>query len=240
VGERQYIEAMQTALRTLWSQRPGLCPVCGLWVAGWACEPCLTRFAPPTKRCPRCACHWGDGLCPDCRQHPPVLSACHAALDYAYPWDGLIARWKFHGELGLNSAWHGLLRDLPLTLDDIEAILPIPLSTGRLAERGYNQAWELAKGLLQGDHRHKGLPQALVRLAEVPDQHRLSAAERRVNLRGVFGVHPEAVARVHNARLLLVDDVMTTGATLSEAATTLLNAGARSVSAVVLARTPPA
>ena len=79
-----------------------------------------------------------------------------------------------------------------------------------------------------------------MRLVEVPDQHRLSAAERRVNLRGVFGVHPEAVARVHNARLLLVDDVMTTGATLSEAATTLLNAGARSVSAVVLARTPPA
>jgi ComF family protein len=169
-----------------------------------------------------------------------VLSACHAALDYAYPWDGLIARWKFQGDLGLNSAWHGMLAALPLELDAIDAVLPIPLSPTRLAERGYNQAWELAKGLLQGDHRHKGWPQALVRLAEVPDQHRLSAAERRVNLRGVFGVHPDAAARVHNARLLLVDDVMTTGATLSEAATTLLNAGACSVSAVVLARTPPA
>ncbi len=239
MGGRQYIEAMRSALRSLWSQRPGLCPVCGLWCQGWACAACLQRFAPPTARCLRCACRWGGGVCPDCRQRPPVLSTCHAALDYAYPWDGLIARWKFHGDLGLSSAWHGLLAALPLELDAIDAVLPIPLSPARLAERGYNQAWELAKGLLQGDHRHKGWPQALVRLAEVPDQHRLSAAERRVNVRGVFGVHPEAVARVHNARLLLVDDVMTTGATLSEAASTLLHAGARSVGAVVLARTPP-
>jgi predicted amidophosphoribosyltransferase len=76
-------------------------------------------------------------------------------------------------------------------------------------------------------------------LVDVPDQHGLSAKDRRTHIQGVFGVHPQHSERLHNARVLLVDDVMTTGATLQEAARTLLAGGAQSVRAVVLARTPP-
>ena len=229
---------MLHSLTAAWQKRPGLCPVCGLWCEGWACEPCLERFASPTLRCHHCACSWGGGVCPACAQQP-ALEHCQAAIDYAYPWDGLIGRWKFQGDLGLTRGWHALLAGLAVDLSNVDGVVPIPLSASKLAHRGYNQSWELAKGLLKDTPSSKAWPQCLERLVDVPDQHGLSAKDRRTHIQGVFGVHPQHSERLHNARVLLVDDVMTTGATLQEAARTLLAGGAQSVRAVVLARTPP-
>jgi len=115
-------------------------------------------------------------------------------------------------------------------------VLPVPLSDQRLAERGYNQAWELARRLAA----HRALParaQVLQRALHTRQQAELDRAERQRNVRGAFLVPHAQRGLVNGRRLALVDDVMTTGATLREAATTLLRAGAADVQVWVLART---
>ena len=115
----------------------------------------------------------------------------------------------------------------------------VPVTPARLAERGYNQAWELCRVI----GRRTGLQtmaEALVRLGDTSDQHRLTRAQRLVNLRGAFVVHPLVVSRLAEKRVVLVDDVRTTGATLHHAGLALRHAGATEVRALVLARTPQA
>lgn len=176
------------------------------------------------------------------------LQACAAAVDYAYPWDRLIARFKFRGEPGWATpfAQHMLrsahARDL---LAQCGLMVPVPLTPTRLAERGHNQAWELVKAVQQQARLQRlalpalASPDALVRLVEASDQHSLSREQRLQNLRGVFAAHPGRVAHIRTAHVLLVDDVTTTGATLHAGAQALLQAGAAQVSALVFARTPP-
>jgi ComF family protein len=165
-----------------------------------------------------------------------------AAVDYAYPWDGLIARFKFRGEPG----WAGPLAALMLRQPGVgellracDVVVPVPVTAARLAERGYNQAWELIKALRRQatDTRALALSDALVRIGNAPDQHPLPREQRLRNLQGSFVVHPHHVARLQNTHVLLVDDVSTTGTTLNSAAQALLKAGTGRVSALVLART---
>lgn len=183
-----------------------------------------------------------DGLCGECMRQTalPAVERCAAAVDYRYPWDHLIARFKFRGESGWADTLAG-----PMWLAARQQALcgagtlwvPVPVRPQRLAERGYNQAWELCRAL----HRRSGLPavpDALVRLGEAPDQHRLSNAQRLINLQAAFAAHPARVGRLHGAHVVLVDDVRTTGATLEHAATALRQAGCTTVHALVFARTP--
>lgn len=173
------------------------------------------------------------------------LSACVAAVDYAYPWDGLIARWKFGDETGWSRTWARLLWTRPQARALWQAsacVVPVPVGPARLAERGFNQAWELIKALnrsADGPRPATLLPQALVRLRDTPDQHTLPRAARLRNLRGVFAPHPHHLAKLSGQHVLLVDDISTTGATLQAAAQSLIDGGADRVSALVLARTPP-
>lgn len=205
------------------------CEVCGRWPARPVCDPCLRHFAPVGP---------GGLLARD-----GAVSALVAAVDYGYPWDRLIARFKFSGECGLAPALACLLGAAD-GLDHLVArcdhVVPIPLSTDRLVQRGYNQSWELARRLCLSHPRlkGKGLPQALTRRGGRPDQHTLGRRERLHNLDQAFAVAPHALATLRNAHVLLVDDVVTTGATLDSAARTLLAAGVATVSAAVLARTP--
>jgi len=180
------------------------------------------------------------------RTRPTAVHAIAAAVDYAYPWDQLIARFKFRGEPGWATPFaQRMLRapHAPALLTQCELLVPIPLPLARLGERGHNQAWELVKALRREASREgmavaaRACPDALVRLAETPDQHRLAREQRLRNLRGVFAAHPERAARLRAAHVLLVDDVTTTGATLQAAAQALLQAGAARVSALVFART---
>lgn len=120
--------------------------------------------------------------------------------------------------------------------------LPLPLSARRLGERGYNQSWELLKHLVR-HHPHRPTPDRhradwLLKLGDTTDQHALGRAQRLLNLGSAFSVAPHALPHLAHRHVLLVDDVMTTGATLHAAALALRRAGASTVSALVLARTP--
>ena len=171
------------------------------------------------------------------------MRQCVAVLDYGYPWDGLIARWKFGGEAGWSGPWAELMLRHPSVLPALQGndlLVPVPIGSARLAERGFNQAWGLTRALLQRipQPRPKALADALVRVRDTPDQHSLPRAQRLLNLRGAFAAHPRHLPTLTGARVLLVDDVSTTGATLESAAQALLDAGAARIHALVLARTP--
>jgi len=190
------------------------------------------------------------GQCGACitRSVPAAFERCVVAVDYAYPWDGLVASFKFRDQPG----WSGTMARLMLQSPEVARLLrhadlmvPIPLTASRLGSRGYNQAWELVKALSQMAVRNRQraapiLAQGLVRMAEAPDQHSLPRSERLHNLRGIFSANPAHLARLGGCHVLLVDDVTTTGATLEAAAQALRQAGARRVSALAFARTPGA
>jgi ComF family protein len=175
-------------------------------------------------------------------RHAPFLDVCLAALDYAYPWDQLIARFKFRGEPALAQPLAALMLAQPQVislLQEAHFLMPIPVSITRLAERGYNQAWELCKALTAqvGVTCATGLSDGLVRIGQAPDQHNLPADLRIKNVKGAFAVQPVHVPHLRGRHVLLVDDVSTTGATLRAAAIALRQAGVHQVSALVLART---
>lgn len=222
------------------SQRlPSQCLVCHRWPTFALCHDCVATFGQPRNRCTRCALALPEPqtVCGACLLQPPPLDACLCAVDYSYPWSELVAGLKFHGECSwawvlarLMRAAHGV----ESALDNADAVIALPLSPQRLRMRGYNQALELARAL---DAR-KVDTDVLLRTLEGPPQHSLP---REVRLRAVqqaFAVDPLRSARVRGRRLLLVDDVMTTGASLHAAARTLREAGAAEITALVFARTP--
>ncbi len=183
--------------------------------------------------------------CGRCQHSPPPFQRCVAAVDYAFPWDRLVARFKFQQQAELAGLLAGVLHNAlqqsqdsqPLQAAPVAAVLPVPLSEARLAERGYNQAWELARRLAA----RQGLPAHadwLLRLRDTPHQVGLQRQARERNLRDALWVPPAAAAALAGRHLALVDDVMTTGATVTAATQALLAAGAASVQVWVLARTP--
>lgn len=230
------------------SRLPSSCQVCGSWPTQPVCHACSTRFAAPRLRCLCCALPLVQGtVCGHCqnRTTPALVRSCVAAVDYTYPWDSLVARFKFRNEPGWAGPMAALLLQNPQTealWQTCDVVAPVPLTTERLASRGYNQAWELVKALRRAmpaeTARDKTRADALMRLGEVPDQHSLTREQRLRNLQGVFVAHPFRSAEIANAQVLLVDDVSTTGATLHSAAHALLQAGAQAVHALVFARTP--
>lgn len=222
----------------LWAWLPSRCAVCQSWPQAPLCDTCISRFAQPQHRCLGCALPLPHpaSRCGACLQTPPPLDLCLTATAYTWPWVDLIARFKFHQEPG----WAGPLATLMLSapgvedvLDAADVVLPIPLSPQRLAERGYNQAWLLARQLCPS----KADAQWLLRTRDTPTQRSLPRAERLANLHGAFAVEPLRASALRAKRVVLVDDVMTSGASLHTAAKALRLAGASHVAAVVLART---
>lgn len=230
-------------MRTAWLQRlanasPSRCAVCGAWPAQPVCEACVRRFAQPQARCGRCALPLPEGVstCGACLRDAPPLDACFAAVAYAYPWSGLVGRFKFQAEPGWAASLAALLRAVPGVDSEVagaDLLLPMPLAAPRLAQRGFNQALQLARQLAVG----KTDARLLLRLRETASQATLDRAGRRANVRGAFGIEPLRAGEVQGRRVLLVDDVMTSGASLHAAAAALRQAGAQRVAAVVVART---
>jgi ComF family protein len=202
------------------------------------CDGCHARFAGARHRCQRCALPLPDGVrtCGACLREPPPLDACLAAVDYAYPWSGLVSRFKFEGQPGWAAALAERMARIPGIDEELrraDLLLPMPLAPRRLAERGFNQALLLARALA----RDKVETQLLLRLRETGSQTALDRKARHANVASAFGVEPLRSGEVRGAQVLLVDDVMTSGASLHAAAKALLQAGAQRVAAVVLART---
>lgn len=151
-----------------------------------------------------------------------------------------MAEFKFQGQSAWGHDMAQLMLEQPGAFDMLSAsdlIVPIPLSRGRLLHRGYNQAWELAKHLALAVGR-PSRSDLLIRLETTQLQHRLSQDQRHHHASRAFAVRPEAVGQIRDLSLVLIDDVMTTGATLESAARCLTAAGARQVEALVFARTP--
>jgi len=175
-------------------------------------------------------------MCGGCLREPPPLDACYAAVAYAYPWSALVGRFKFSGEPGWAEALAERMAAVPGVREEVQRcdlVLPMPLARRRLADRGFNQALLLARQLAPD----KTETQLLLRLRETGSQTALDRKARRANVRDAFGVDPLRANEVRGRALLLVDDVMTSGASLHAAAQALRRAGAQRVAAVVLART---
>lgn len=210
------------------------------------CRDCTDALPWNRSACGRCAIPLpalpsGDGnanadapLCGACLQRAPPLDAVHAAFVYAFPLDRLLPRFKFHRDLAAGRLLAQGMAEAFRTLPRPDALIPIPLHRARLRARGYDQALELAKPLSQA----LGIPlheRALSRIRHTSPQSELDARGRRRNLRGAFAVDARAALPAH---VVLIDDVMTTGATLHAAAVALRRAGAMRVEAWVCARVP--
>lgn len=210
----------------------GSCYLCRGAAADLLCAACdadLPRLAGP--RCPRCALDSPRGeLCGRCLSEAPHYDATVAVLAYEFPADALVHALKFRGELAL-AAFLGKEIAHRVSAVEIDSVVPVPLSAARLRTRGYNHAAEVARHLLPGK-----LDLALCeRSRDTPPQMDLPFAERRRNVRGAF----RCTRALAGASVAVVDDVMTTGATLNELARTLKDAGAARVVNWVVARTFP-
>jgi ComF family protein len=235
----QYIDPMHLPrLLPRIAPAPGRCALCGAWPAQPLCAGCEARFGQPRHRCGRCALPLPEGVatCGACVREPPPLDACYAAVDYAYPWSALVGRFKFQGQPGWAATLARHMHGVAGVADEIaraDLVLPMPLARGRLAERGFNQALLLARQLAGP----KVQPLLLLRLRETGSQAALDRAARQRNVDGAFGVEPLRALELRGRQVVLVDDVMTSGASLHAAAKAVRQAGAVRVAAVVLART---
>jgi ComF family protein len=171
-------------------------------------------------------------LCGSCLADPPPQWQTQAAFIYTYPLDRLILAGKYHHDLALL-AWLGRAMAGRLRIaEPPDVIIPVPLHDAGLRKRGYNQALELAKVVA----RQRRLPLAYDACRCVGKQHdqaSLPAKERHRNVRGVYRIHR---LEAHWQRVAVLDDVMTTGATVEELARTLLRAGVESVEVWCCAR----
>jgi len=208
---------------------PGVCMACLLAMPG------INR-----QRCARCGLPANVGAdqqaCP-CSTAPPAFDQTMAVADYAAPLDRVVTSIKFGRELNLArplgellaTRWLGSAPSIHL-----DCLVPVPLSASRLAQRGFNQALEMARSMAASVRAPLPvMPFGLRRLRDTPPQTGLSLVERRHNLVGAFSCN----VRFDGLHVGLVDDVMTSGSTLTEAARILKAAGARSVVALVVART---
>jgi ComF family protein len=204
------------------------------------CASCRSGCLPLTPPCcPCCALPFAtiggtDHLCGECTLHPPHFSRTIAAGLYEESLRHAIHRFKFDNILALDRPLARLLdlawqeNPLPWTPD---LLVPVPLHPQRLSQRTYNQSLLIAREL----GRIRNLPVAprlLVRILPTTAQAGLSAQERHTNLRGAFAL----TQKLSGEKILLVDDVMTTGATARICAKTLLAGGAGEIALAVLAR----
>ncbi|MFP4285903.1 MAG: ComF family protein [Desulfovermiculus sp.] len=194
-------------------RRGGFCPRCGLLYAQSEAEPYL---------------------CANCRRHNPGWEGFGFLGPYSGILRDLILDFKFQACFERRKVLRSLLlRAHAFHFQGLcpDVIIPVPLHVGRLRERGFNQSLEIARGLSR-ELRVPLQPAALVRIRRTKAQSGLGRKERLKNVRGAFQANPKSMWGKH---VLLVDDVSTTGATLSACARTLRRAGAAQVDALVLA-----
>lgn len=221
---------------------PAVCPLCHEPLARTEsfCAACLDALSPLISPC--CPCcnlpfagvDGSDHLCLSCLQNPPPFAWARAIGRYDGTLRLAVQRFKYQGDFNLDKplAWllHEALQQV-LQAFRPDLLVAVPLHPSRLRHRSYNQALLLARVL--GRRMQVPAPaRLLLRTRSTPPQIGLKVIERRRNLRGAFTVR----GALDGERILLIDDVMTTGATARECSRTLLEAGAGAVAVAVLAR----
>ena len=213
------------------------CTLCGVRSREILCAPC-NRDLPfrEAAGCPRCSAQGvTEQLCGACLSNPPHFDETVSAFHYAYPLDRLVQAYKFSANLALlplfADALNRAIRAVGAVTAGPDVVIPLPLAPKRLAERGFNQSSLLGERL-SDTLGIRFEPRGMLRVRETPPQAGLSREARLKNVRGAF----DCAGRLDGMRVAVVDDVMTTGATLSEAAQALKKAGAVHVSAWVIAR----
>ena len=204
-------------------------------LTGFITEPCCVRCGVPFASA---AQGGSDRLCPSCRDAPPAFDRARAALRYDGQARRLLLPFKHadRTEIAWTLVPH-MARAGAALLRQADILVPVPLHRRRLFLRRYNQAALLARGLARLA-RKPALPDALVRTRATVSLGAKSAAERAAEIAGAFAVRASRVARVAGQRVLLIDDVMTSGATANACARALLAAGAAAVDVLVAARVP--
>lgn len=202
------------------------------------CIECRTKITAISGNCcPACALPFqgkgGKHLCPDCSREHPGFST-KAIVVYEEPVKTLVQRLKYAGDLSVLKAIESFVDPREL-FEDIDIVLPVPLSLQRLRRRGYNQALLLAR-LFFSEQKGKIFPDILKKPRNTVPQSGLSKQKRIKNVQNAFVIDHQSFVR--GKRICLVDDVMTTGATVRECSKLLKKCGAESVCVVVFARTP--
>ena len=229
---------------------PAQCALCGIGCPQVLCSPCRAQYLGQGRgqlraRCRQCANPLADIevalLCGRCLRQRPAYDATVTAFDYAAPVDQLLLQLKFGARLALAPLLAELLHvaiQQQQAWDAPQLLCPVPLGPARLAERGFNQALEIARPLarlLQVPLQ----PRLAQRLRDTRAQSSVAPQERQANLAHAFAIAPEHGALLQGCHVGIVDDVMSSGHTVNALAAVCKSAGAARVSILGVARTPP-
>ncbi|MBX5453915.1 MAG: ComF family protein [Acidobacteriia bacterium] len=246
---RKPLAYAQTAAQTVMDKLlPPTCLTCEMPTErmGQLCADCFRRTSFITEpMCARCGVPFafplkgeGERLCPGCIAHPPLFQRARAALRYDAQARALILPLKYADRTEIAGALAAFMaRAGAALLQEADVLVPVPLHWRRRIARRYNQAALLARSLARLSRRPAMLD-ALVRLRPTETLGAHSAAERAAILEHAIGVKPGRVSGLRGKRVLIVDDVLTSGATANACAKALLQAGASAVDVIAAARVP--
>lgn len=216
---------------------PQRCLLCGAASGNFPlCADChsgLPRHAMPI--CSVCALPTPmGGVCDTCLQHPPAFDATRAAFTYSFPLDALLKTLKYSGQLIVTDIVADELATMLATTPPPDLLIPMPLHPTRLQQRGFNQAMEISRRLTKLSGCTLS-PDSVIRIRHSEPQASLPLAQRAKNVQGVFAVTQDLSGK----SVAILDDIMTSGASLNELAKTLKKAGVVRVECWVAARTLP-
>lgn len=196
------------------------------------CNDCLQDISyAPGLCCPQCGLTSQGEVCGKCLNKPPHYDNTYALFTYAYPIDALIQHYKYNNALYLSKTLGRLLTE-KIAADDIDLLIPMPLHPARIKERGFNQSLEVAKVVAKQRNITLDVT-SCTRVRNTCPQASLPLKERTKNIKGAF----QCAKNLTGKNIAIIDDVMTTGASLNELAKTLKKSGASGISNWVLART---
>lgn len=196
------------------------------------CQPCMASLPWQTQICcPQCGLGHIETVCGKCLKNTPSFDTTYASMAYNYPIDSALQRFKYQKQLSLTPILAKLLLQ-HAPHQTVDYIIPMPMHPKRLQERGFNQSLEIAKVV----GKKLNIPvkvDACKRILHTPPQASLALKERAKNIKGAF----QSTVDLSGKSIIVIDDVMTSGASLNELAKTLKKAGANHVSNWVIART---
>ncbi len=198
------------------------------------CLACMADLPYIDQRCSQCGLPLalGSASCGHCQNDPPVFASCHCLLQYQHPVDYLITQYKEHRHQPIRRWWQQQVCQAALQLEgNWDLLIPVPLHWRKQWRRGFNQSFEIAETLASALGVTIGNAS---RTTPAQAQKQLSRAQRLANFSHSFSVKQD----VANLRILVVDDVVTTGATANALAKRLIKLGALRVDVFALARTP--